>query len=78
LSHLDADHKENFRPEANLSLAEDPSAGIPSGPPLVTTPEQDEKEDADEGEITFDVACCCAVANAPVDADEDEITFNAV
>jgi hypothetical protein len=48
LSHLDADHKENFRPEANLSLANDTSAGIPSGPPLVTTTEPDEKEDDDE------------------------------
>jgi hypothetical protein len=77
LSHLDTDHKENFRPEANLSLANDPSAGIPSGPPLVTATEPDEKEEADEDEITFNAAWCCAVANAPVDADEDEITFNA-
>jgi hypothetical protein len=53
---LDADHKENFRPEANLSLADDPSAGIPPGPPLVTTPEPDEKEDIDEDEITFNSA----------------------
>jgi hypothetical protein len=74
---LDADHKENFRPEANLSLANDPSAGISSVPPLVATTEPDEKEDADEDEITFNVAWCCAVVNAPVDADEDEITFNA-
>jgi hypothetical protein len=77
LSHLDTDHKENFRPEANLSLANDPSAGIPSGPPLVTTTEPDEKEEPDEDEITFNADWCCAVTNSPVDADEDEITFNA-
>jgi hypothetical protein len=72
---LDTDHKENFFPEANLSLANDPSAGIPSGPPLVTTTEPDEKEETDEDEITFNSAWCCAVANAHVDAGE--ITFNA-
>jgi hypothetical protein len=77
LSHLDTDHKENFSPETNLSLANGPSAEIPSGPPLVTTTEPDENEEADEDEITFNAAWCCAVANAPVDADEDEINFNA-
>jgi hypothetical protein len=78
LSHLDADHKGKFRPKENLSLADDPSDGIPIAPPLVTALTPDEKEDVDEDEITFNAAWFCAVANSPMDVDEDEITFNAV
>jgi hypothetical protein len=70
LSHFDADHKDGFRPQANLSHVEDPNANVPAAPPLVTTKEPDEKEDEDE--IVFiDSSWCCIVPNAP----DSEITW---
>jgi hypothetical protein len=66
LSYFDADHQDNYRPPAAfLSHVGDPNAGVPTGPPLVTTKEPDETE-IDEDEIVFqDCAWCCVVSNAP-------------
>jgi hypothetical protein len=64
LSHFDADHKDGFRPQANLSHVEDPNANVPAAPPLVTTKEPDENEDEDEIVFT-DSAWWCIVPNAP-------------
>jgi hypothetical protein len=75
LSHLDAEHKENYRPQANLSHVDDPNYHVPAGPPLVTTKEPDEKED-DQDEIFFNgvSAWCCVVP----DALSSETTFTRV
>jgi hypothetical protein len=60
LSHVDAYHQYGFMPQANLSKLDD---GVPTGPPLVTTKEPDEKE-VDEDEIVFtDSVWCCIVPN---------------
>jgi hypothetical protein len=56
LSHLDAEHKDNFRPEANLSLLDDPKT--PAMPPMITTKEPEAKEE-DEDEMVFISAWCC-------------------
>jgi hypothetical protein len=66
LSHLDAEHKDNFRPEANLSLLDDPKT--PAMPPMVTTKEPDAKEE-DEDEMVFIAAWCCVASE---DLDEDD------
>jgi hypothetical protein len=65
LSDVYADHRDGFKPQANLSHVDDPNSNVPSVPPLITAKEPDEN-DIDDDDIGFtDSAWCCVVPNAP-------------